>query len=83
MKEQTGQFVKETSAVIFSYLETGTTVLARHNKTLLEIAMELFNRNIPFKLARNLKKEFTDYLEKGDDGEDNIIKNWFRDLRNA
>jgi hypothetical protein len=48
VKEQNGQFVQETSADLYSYLETGTTILARNNKTLVNIAMNLFDRNIPF-----------------------------------
>jgi hypothetical protein len=39
VKEQNGQFVQETSVDLFSYLETGTTILARNNKSLVEIAM--------------------------------------------
>lgn len=48
VKEQNGQFVQETSADLYSYLETGTTILSRNNKTLVNIAMKLFDRNIPF-----------------------------------
>jgi hypothetical protein len=48
VKEQNGQFVQETSADLYSYLLTGTTILARNNKTLVNIAMKLFDRNIPF-----------------------------------
>jgi hypothetical protein len=48
VKEQNGQFVQETSADIYGYLETGTTILARNNKTLENIAMKLYDKNIPF-----------------------------------
>jgi len=58
VNEQSAQFVQETSADLLSYLEINTTVLARHNKTLQDIAEKLYEKGTPFKLSGDLRAEF-------------------------
>ena len=84
VKEQSGQFVRETSENLYSYLQTDTTVLARNNKTLEDIALHLFDRNIPFKLAKNLLSEFESYCDEEHEqyeAEPNSLWQWFSDTR--
>ncbi len=85
VKQQSGQFVKETSADIYSYLETGTTILARTNNILVSIAMNLFDRDIPFQMANNLQIQFQAYCDESHDDDTELqgdsLENWFMKIR--